>query len=133
MWEFRILGSRPDPVRLGEGRCSGRSESTKEDCENKVAQLKEKIESGEYLVDPTAVADAIVNQIRDLADARAEHVFSQNECSNPTKASVASTNVTPASPSTTDPIHVSPTLLKRVVDILSSPAQALGGKQTHSS
>ena len=44
MWEFRLLGSRPDPVRLGAGRCSVRSKSTEQDCENKVGQLKEKIE-----------------------------------------------------------------------------------------
>jgi Anti-sigma-28 factor, FlgM len=42
----------------------------------KVADMSEKIRRGEYRVEPVAVADAILRQLRALAAARAEHVCS---------------------------------------------------------
>lgn len=74
------------------------------------ATLKEQIAKGEYRVDPTAVADALLRRI-------------QSECSYPASGPSASVNTTPAGPSTTDPIQV--TLLR-----------ALGldpGRHTHNS
>jgi hypothetical protein len=40
----------------------------------KVAEMSEKIRAGEYRVEPVAVADAILRQLRALAIARQEHV-----------------------------------------------------------
>jgi len=40
----------------------------------KVAEMSEKIRAGEYRVEPVAVADAILRQLRALAVARSEHV-----------------------------------------------------------
>ena len=37
------------------------------DREDKMGEIKQQIEAGEYLVDPTAVADAIVRRLRDAA------------------------------------------------------------------
>ncbi|MBV8998700.1 MAG: flagellar biosynthesis anti-sigma factor FlgM [Solirubrobacterales bacterium] len=53
------------------------------------AVLKEKIERGEYSVDPKAVADALLRRLRLVA---------QNECSYPANGSSASGNTTPADP-----------------------------------
>ena len=54
----------------------------------KVAEMSEKIRAGEYRVEPTAVADAIVRQLRALAIARTEHVAGRdggpvNNCLRP--------------------------------------------------
>jgi anti-sigma-28 factor FlgM len=43
-----------------------------QDGEKKVVEIKEKIERGEYRVDPLAVADAILRRLHELANARAE-------------------------------------------------------------
>ena len=59
--------------------------------------LKEQIESGEYRVNPTAVADAMLRRL-------------QNECWYPASGPSASRNVTPGGPSQTEPIQV--TLLR---------------------
>jgi Anti-sigma-28 factor, FlgM len=72
--------------------------------------LRDQIRNGEYQVDPTAVADALLRRL-------------QNECSYPASGPSASVNTTPAGPSATEPIQV--TLLR---------ALALrGGTQTHNS
>ena len=34
------------------------------DCEDRMGEIKQQIEAGAYLVDPTAVADAIVRRLR---------------------------------------------------------------------
>jgi hypothetical protein len=57
------------------------------------ATLKDQIAKGEYRVDPTAVADALLRRL-------------QNECSYPTSSASASVNTTPGGPSTTEPIQV---------------------------
>jgi Anti-sigma-28 factor, FlgM len=51
-----------------------------EDCE-KVADMSERIRRGEYRVEPVAVADAILRQLRALAAARTEHVCSGERAS----------------------------------------------------
>jgi hypothetical protein len=61
------------------------------------AVLKQQIEKGEYQVDPSAVADAMLRRLR---------AFAQSACSYPTSGSSASTNATPGGPSMTDPIQV---------------------------
>ncbi len=40
----------------------------------KVAAIKDKVQQGEYRVEPVAVADALLRRLHDLAGARAEHV-----------------------------------------------------------
>ena len=62
------------------------------------AMLKQQIDSGEYRVDPRAVADAILRRV------------TQNECSYPDNGRSASRNATSGAPSTTDPIQVNPLL-----------------------
>ena len=87
------------------------------DREDKMGELKQRIEAGEYLVDPTAVADAIVRRLRDAAvghtgvvrrSDRAERRRGngQNACSYPTSDPSPSVNTTPAGPATTAPIKV---------------------------
>ena len=74
------------------------------------ATLKQQIDSGEYRVDPTAVAEALLRRL-------------QNECWYPASGPSASVNTSPADPSTAEPIQV--TLLR---------ALALrAGTQTHNS
>ncbi|MBV9607388.1 MAG: flagellar biosynthesis anti-sigma factor FlgM [Solirubrobacterales bacterium] len=55
--------------------------------------LREQIARGEYRVDTTAVADALLRRL-------------QTECSYPASGPSASRKTRPGSPSTTDPIHV---------------------------
>jgi Anti-sigma-28 factor, FlgM len=101
------------------------------DREDKVAELKQRIEQGDYVVDPTAVADAIVRRLRELAQAR---LRAQNECSYPASSSVASTNEIAAAPSTTSPTRVRPAPFRRALaGVVSSVFHASAGTQTHSS
>jgi hypothetical protein len=57
------------------------------------AVLKEQIEKGEYRVDTTAVADALLRRL-------------QNACSYPASGPSASANTRPGGPSSTDPMQV---------------------------
>jgi len=61
------------------------------------AVLKQQIEKGEYQVDPSLVADAMLRRLR---------AFAQSACSYPASGSSASTNTTPGGPSITDPTQV---------------------------
>jgi hypothetical protein len=123
-------------------------EDSEKDREEKVADLKQQIEQGEYRVDPTAVANAIMRRVRELAEARlreradrtelieplaerTDRTEPQNECSYPDSSPGASVNTTPVGPSTTDPIQVKPTVFKRLMRVLTSPVFA--GRQTQSS
>jgi Anti-sigma-28 factor, FlgM len=90
--------------------------------EQRLAELKQKIDRGEYVVDPWAIADALVERLR-AASFRAHE--SQKECSYPDSSSSASVNTMPARPSRTRPTHVT--------RWLSSTLTALGGMQTQSS
>jgi hypothetical protein len=49
----------------------------------KVADMSERIRRGEYRVEPVAVADAILRQLRALAAARTEHVRSIDRAAAP--------------------------------------------------
>lgn len=68
-----------------------------EDQKRKMSAIREQIERGDYCVDPTVVADAILR-----------HIQGQKACSYPDNGSSESTNCTPLSPSVTDPIQVRP-------------------------
>jgi len=72
------------------------------------AMLRQQIERGEYRVNPTAVADAMLRRL-------------QNECWYPASGASASRNATPGGPSATEPIQV--TLLR----LFGLP----GGRQAH--
>ncbi len=95
-----------------------------EDREQKVAEIKQRVQRGEYRIDPDVVADAILRRLRELAAVRAERDTPQNECSYPDRSPAASVNLTPAGPSRTRPIHVNP---------VPSLAWLFGGAQTQSS
>jgi hypothetical protein len=94
------------------------------DREQKVAEIKQRVQRGEYRVDPDLVADAILRRLWELAAKRAGRVTPQNECSYPDSSPAESVNLTPAGPSSTRPIHVS-----RVPSL----AWLFGGTQTQSS
>ncbi len=98
------LGSRPHAVALERGRCLEYSDVMDP------AVLKEQIAKGEYRVDTTAVADALLRRL-------------QNVCSYPVSGPSASVYTTPGGPSTTDPIQV---MLLRLL----APR---GGTQAHNS
>jgi hypothetical protein len=74
------------------------------------AMLKQLIDTGEYRVDPAAVAEALLRRV-------------QNECSYPASGPSASRKTTPGGPSSADPIQV------RLLDWFALAA----GTQTHNS
>jgi hypothetical protein len=110
--------------------------------DKKVAELKERLSRGEYAVDPSAVAEAILRRSRDMALLRAECLrvpvsleeTAQSACSKPVSGPAASVNVTPAgSPGvawTARPIQVMRTAAESFVEIA---LRAAGGTQTQSS
>ncbi len=83
---------------------------------SKLRSIKAQVEQGVYSVEPVVVADAMIRWFSTPAegrrDVRGPHRpgGAQNECSNPDSGPAASTKVTPAGPSTTDPIQVRPLL-----------------------
>jgi anti-sigma-28 factor FlgM len=85
------LGSRPDSDAPDGGRSLEYSDHMDP------AVLKQQIEKGEYQVDPSAVADAMLRRLR---------AFAQSACSYPASGSSASMNATPGGPTTTDPTQV---------------------------
>lgn len=100
----------------------------------KVGDLKELIEKGEYRVDPTTVADAILQRLRKGAAARAEGIHSEKECSYPDGSSFPSRKTTPLVPSTTEPIQVRPMPFRRLVGgMVSTVLQHSPGTHAHSS
>lgn len=75
----------------------------------KLNEIKRQIESGQYQVDPYAVADAMIRWCqldRDSAGRRVPRARAQNECSKPVRSSAPSVNTASAGPSTTVPINV---------------------------
>ncbi len=102
------MGSGPDSESPGAGRFLGYSDPMDP------VVLKQQIEQGEYQIDPSAVADAMLRRLR---------AFAQSACSYPASGSSTSTNATPGSPSTTDPTQVA------FVSLFALRA----GTQTHSS
>jgi anti-sigma-28 factor FlgM len=88
--------------------------------------IRDQIERGEYRIDAAAVADAIMRRLRELAEAR---TVPQNECSYPDSGSSESTNTTPGSPSTIDPMTDSSSSEELAARIIA----ALRGKHTNNS
>lgn len=75
----------------------------------KVTEIKRQIESGQYQVDPYAVADAMIRWCQlevESAGRRVPRARAQNECSNPERSPAASVKTTPEGPSTTAPIQL---------------------------
>ncbi len=66
----------------------------------KVADMREIIEQGDYRVEPVVVADAILRRLRALAVARAERVHTEERAwaaEHPLRASARSLTARPAS------------------------------------
>jgi hypothetical protein len=115
------------------------------DREEKMGELKQQIEAGEYRVDPTAVADAIVRRLRDSATGHTGVVRrndradrrrgnGQNACSYPTSPPAPSVNTMPAGPSTTEPMKVRSTPRRSWFDgVIEGFVHTLAGRHAHSS
>ena len=115
------------------------------DREDKMGELKQQIEAGEYLVDPTAVADAIVRRLRDAATGHAGTVRrndraerrrgnGQNACSYPTSSPEPSVNTTPGGPPTTEPMKVRSTPRRSWFDgVIAGFVHTLAGTHAQSS
>lgn len=124
--------------------------------EKKLADLKERLASGEYAIDPQAVADAILRRSREVALLRATAEMratpSSNDlrsgptgrpgggsstphstCSYPSRRLAASWKLAPGEPWMTRPIHVIRTLGSALATAASNTARALGGTQAQSS
>ncbi len=110
----------------------------------KVAEIKQQLEQGEYWVEPDAVADAVLRKLRELAAARREQVDAQDRawaaklesqirCSYPESAPSASRKTAPRGPDVTRPTKVSSTWAGRVAHSISTTVRALGGTLTQSS
>ncbi len=75
----------------------------------KVTEIKRQIESGQYRVDPYAIADAMIRWCQlemESAGQRVPRARAQNECSKPARSPAASVKTTPQGPSTTVPIKL---------------------------
>lgn len=115
------------------------------DREDKMGELKQQIEAGEYSVDPTAVADAIVRRLREAATGhtgivrrndRTERLRGngQNACSYPTSPPSPSVNTMPAGPSTTEPMKVRSAPRRSWFDgVIAGFVHTLAGTHAHSS
>lgn len=77
------------------------------DSEGKMAMIKERINRGDYRVDPQAVADAILRRIElnwDWAERELDNPYTT--CSYPESSAPASTKESPLAPEVTDPMTV---------------------------
>lgn len=116
--------------------------------DKRVEELKDRLDRGEYSVDPSAVADAILRRSRELARLRSEMragagvelggraqvpVTDQSSCSNPRRSRWASMKVSPGSPWLTRPIQLIGTGVEALASAFSTVARALRGAQTQSS
>lgn len=122
--------------------------------DKKLSDLKERLDAGEYAVDPRAVAEAILRRSRDAALLRADLARAnsleltaglstacpegaggspQTVCSNPASRPVASRKLTPAFPWITRPIQVIRSAASARVTAASTSLRALGDAHMHSS
>lgn len=113
--------------------------------EKKVTEIKDRIERGEYQVDPVAVAGAILQRLRDAAVAHADQTserrarggpdgsVAQSECSYPESRASSLPKLTAGVPATTRPIQVREALLLLLDRVFSISPRATGAAQTHSS
>ncbi len=66
----------------------------------KMAEMRDIVQQGEYRVEPVAVAEAILHRLRELAVARAERVHSEERAwaaEHPLRASARTLRARPAS------------------------------------
>ena len=115
------------------------------DREDRMGEIKQQIEAGEYLVDPTAVADAIVRRLRDAAGGHNVVVRrsdrperrrgnGQNACSYPPSSTEPSVKTMPAGPSTTEPMKVRSTRRRSWFEgVIEGFVHTLAGRHAHSS
>ena len=115
------------------------------DREDKMGELKQQIEAGEYRVDPTAVADAIVRRLREPATRRSPAVRrsdrperrrgnGQTACSYPPSSTGPSVKTPPAGPSTTEPMKVRSTPRRSWFEgVIEGFVHTLAGRHAHSS
>ena len=92
----------------------------------RLVDLRQRIDTGDYRVEPEAVADAIIQRLRQWTAARSAK-SDQSECSYPDTGSVASTNTTSGEPATTRPTQLRPD------GRMASISLASAGMQTHNS
>jgi Anti-sigma-28 factor, FlgM len=90
-----------------------------EEPQMRITDLRQRIARGEYTVEPSAVADAIIRRGRQRAFERAAF---QRLCSNPISGEelVASMNTAPGAPATTRPTNVKPSPVRGIRSSLAS-------------
>jgi Anti-sigma-28 factor, FlgM len=75
----------------------------------KVSEIKRQLESGQYRIDPYAIADAMIRWAElelESAGRRVPRARSQNECSKPEGSLGASVKTAPGGPARTAPIRL---------------------------
>jgi hypothetical protein len=98
--------------------------------EEKLVGIKQQVQRGEYNVDPTAVADAILRRIGRLGPLPGPPVRPQNECSYPDSCSPEGPKLTPTSPRRTEPIQVRRGVPPSMLAIASGFRSTVAGMQT---
>jgi hypothetical protein len=81
---------------------------------NKVTEVKRQLESGQYRIDPYAIADAMIRWAEmelESAGRRVPRARSQNPCSKPGSSLGASVKTAPGAPSRTAPIRLRAAIL----------------------
>jgi Anti-sigma-28 factor, FlgM len=81
---------------------------------NKVTEIKQQLDSGQYRVDPYAIADAMIRWAElelEAAGRRVPRGRAQNACSNPTRSPGASGKTVPRGPSRTVPTRLRAAIL----------------------
>ena len=99
-------------MQHGEHSADGfrRKAGVMDEREMRLTDLKRRVASGEYRVEPYAVADAIIRRLCDSTDEQAAEDPVQNECSNPVSGTSVppSRKITSGGPSRTRPTKVRP-------------------------
>ncbi len=79
----------------------------------KVTEIRRQLETGQYRIDPHAIADAMIRWAEvelESGGRRRPRARTQKECSKPESSSSLSMKMAPAGPSTTVPITARPAL-----------------------
>jgi predicted transcriptional regulator len=76
-----------------------------EETDTRLSQLQQRIDRGDYRIEPGAIADVILRRLRERAAKRAWGE-AQTECSYPARGRSESVKATPGGPATTWPIQV---------------------------
>ena len=101
--------------------------------DQKVRELKERLERGDYVVEPDKVADAILRRSRDLAAIRSHYRAVQSECSYPEDGGVEPSKLTSWAPWLARPIQLIGVALASLRNAASIAPRAAGGAHTQSS